>query len=547
MDPLLIAIAVLTGIVVVLLIVLLLRKPEIAFADRVRAELDRTSAAIRDDLRMGREESANASWQMREEISGGVRTLGDSLTERLNEDSNQYLAHLQTFSTGLTESSERGELRLAEMRITLDDRLAAAAGTQQQAGAQTRTELQSAFKDFREASGAQMEALRNNLDQRLAKADEAAQQTDAQTRQELQSALKSFSELLGGQLQDLSHALKQQVSDLTTRSETQLEAMRITVETKLGQVQRDSAEQLEKMRATVDEKLHATLEQRLGESFKLVSERLEQVHSGLGEMRMLATGVGDLKKVLTNIKTRGNWGEVQLGNLLEQMLTPDQFAKNVATSPRSNERVEFAVKMPGRDDAGEPVWLPIDSKFPQEEFQRLGDAQDRGDVEGIEAAGNALEAQVKAEARKISGKYLRPPHTTDFGIMFLPTEGLFAEVLRRPGLCDGIQRDHRVVISGPTTLAALLSSLQMGFRTLAIEKRSSEVWNVLGAVKTEFGKFGEALEKVKKKLSEASSSIEAAETRHRVVTGKLKKAEELPAAEAAQLFGVDGLVDPESG
>ena len=334
----------------------------------------------------------------------------------------------------------------------------------------------------------------------------------------------------------------QNLSRLSTTTEQRLDAMRETVERKLGDVQRDSAEKLEKIRATVDEKLHATLEQRLGESFKLVSERLEQVHSGLGEMRTLATGVGDLKKVLTNIKTRGTWGEVQLGTLLEQMLTPEQFARNVAPTPRSNERVEFAVKLPGRDDDGACVWLPIDSKFPQEEYQRLGEAQERGDVEGVETATRAFEVQVKAEARKICEKYLHPPHTTDFGIMFLPTEGLFAEVLRRPGLTDAIQRDHRVVVSGPTTLAALLSSLQMGFRTLAIEKRSSEVWNVLGAVKTEFGKFGEALEKVKKKLSEASSSIEAAETRHRVVSGKLRKAEALPAAEAAQVLGLEEIV-----
>ena len=385
------------------------------------------------------------------------------------------------------------------------------------------------------------EEFARNRDESSLAARQAREELGASVQTLGDSLLTRMTELATLQKQQLD-LFAQQLSRLSTGTEQRLDAMRETVERKLGDVQRDSAEKLEKIRATVDEKLHATLEQRLGESFKLVSERLEQVHSGLGEMRTLATGVGDLKKVLTNIKTRGTWGEVQLGTLLEQMLTADQFARNVAPSPRSNERVEFAVKLPGRDDDGACVWLPIDSKFPQEEYQRLGEAQDRGDVEAVETATRAFEVQVKVEARKIREKYLHPPHTTDFGIMFLPTEGLFAEVLRRPGLAETLQRDHRVVVSGPTTLAALLSSLQMGFRTLAIEKRSSEVWNVLGAVKTEFGKFGEALEKVKKKLSEASSSIDAAETRHRVVSGKLRKAEALPAAEAAQVLGLEGIV-----
>jgi len=512
---------VLVVLAVVLLLVLLMKKPEAAFTDRVRMEVDRLSVALREESRLDRDEGAVSGRQLREEMMTGIRALGESLTTQITGDGKQQLDHLQTFSTALTDSSERGEQRLAEMRGTLDERLLAAAEGQRTSSAEVRGGVQVALTELRESSSMQIEALRTNLDQRLAKADEAAQFGDTQTRQELQTALKSFSELLAKQLQDLAHVLKQQLSDLTATNEAKLEHIRVTV----------------------DEKLHQTLEQRLGESFRLVSERLEQVHTGLGEMKSLAVGVGDLKKVLTNIKTRGTWGEVQLGTLLEQMLTVDQFARNVAPTPRSTERVEFAVKLPGRDHDGTPVWLPIDSKFPQEEFQRLGEAQERGDAEGIEAAFRAVEVQVKAEARKIREKYLHPPNTTDFGIMFLPTEGLFAEVLRRPGLAESIQRDFRVVISGPTTLAALLSSLQMGFRTLAIEKRSSEVWNVLGAVKTEFGKFGEALEKVKKKLSEASSSIDAAETRHRVVAGKLRKAEELPAAEAAQILSLDGVLD----
>lgn len=495
MDPLLITIAVLAGIAVVLLVVLLFRKPDAAFADRVRAELDRVSAAVREELRESREENANASRQLREEIGGGVRGLGDSLAERLNEDAKQNLDHLQTFSTALTESSERGEQRLAEMRGTLDERLTGAA--------------------------------------------EAQQQGDAQTRQELQSALKTFSDLLGVQLQDLSHMLKQQLSELTVRSEAKLEAMRNTVETKLAQVQSDNEAKLERIRATVDEKLHATLEQRLGESFKLVSERLEQVHSGLGEMKTLAVGVGDLKKILSNVKTRGTWGEVQLGNLLEQTLTPEQFVRNFAPDETSAERVEFAIRLPGRDTDGTPVWLPIDSKFPHEEYQRLLEAQELGDSAAAEAASHALEIGIRLECRKISEKYLRPPTTTDFGILFLPTESLFAELLRRPGLTESLQRDFRVVVSGPTTLTALLTSLQMGFRTLAIEQHSSEVWKVLGAVKTEFGKFGDALDKVHKKLSEASNSIDTAKRRHRAVEKKLRPADGLPVSEAVSLLGFD--------
>jgi DNA recombination protein RmuC len=294
------------------------------------------------------------------------------------------------------------------------------------------------------------------------------------------------------------------------------------------------------MRRTVDEKLHATLEQRLGESFKLVSDRLEQVHRGLGEMQTLAAGVGDLKKVLTNVKTRGTWGEVQLEALLEQLLTADQYAKNVATVPKSADRVEFAIRLPGRVEAGgaaTPVWLPIDAKFPREDYERLIDAQERADPAAVEDASRALEARIRAEARAIAEKYVSPPHTTDFALLYLPTEGLYAEVLRRPGLSDLLQRDYRVTIAGPTTLTALLNSLQMGFRTLAIERRSSEVWQVLGAVKTEFGKFGDVLAKTKAQLETVTRSIEAAETRTRVMNRKLRDVEALPGEEANGLIG----------
>ena len=315
------------------------------------------------------------------------------------------------------------------------------------------------------------------------------------------------------------------------------ERLRISVEGRLAAIQADNASKLEEMRRTVDEKLHATLEQRLGESFKLVSDRLEQVHRGLGEMQSLAAGVGDLKRVLSNVKTRGTWGEVQLAALLEQLLTADQFAANVATRPDSGERVDFAIRLPGKGD-GAVVWLPIDAKFPVEDYQRLIDAQERGELGLVDEASKAIEVRLKAEARSIHEKYVAPPHTTDFALLYLPTEGLYAEALRRPGLADTLQREWRVSLAGPTTLAALLNSLQMGFRTLAIEQRSAEVWAVLGAVKSEFGKFGEALAHTRKKLDEASNSISKAETRTRQLSRKLSEVEALPVSDAEKLIGL---------
>ncbi len=306
-----------------------------------------------------------------------------------------------------------------------------------------------------------------------------------------------------------------------------LEGVRSIVDVRLRQLQDDNAKQIDKMRATVDEKLQGTLEKRLGESFRLVSERLEQVHQGLGAMQQLASDVGGLQKVLSNVKMRGGWGEVQLGTLLEQVLTPEQFSRNVRTRDESNENVEFAIKLPGNKD-GVPVWLPIDAKFPTEDYQRLLAAQEKGDVDLVEAATKSLEAQLKKSARDICQKYINPPKTTDFALMFLATEGLYAEAIRRVGLVEQVQRECRVIFAGPTTLAALLNSLQMGFRTLAIQQRSSEVWNLLAVVKTEFGKFGDALAKVKDKLDQASTDMDKVAVRSRAITKRLNKVEELP-------------------
>jgi DNA recombination protein RmuC len=365
-----------------------------------------------------------------------------------------------------------------------------------------------------------------------------------QAREEIGRSLKSASDSqlkqmreVAGMQKDQLDSFSRQLLEMTKLNESKLEAMRKAVDTQLRTLQEDSSRKLEQMRAVVDEKLQSTLEKRLGESFKQVSERLEQVYRGLGEMRTLATGVGDLKKVLTNVKTRGTWGEIRLSHILEQILTPDQYAVNVATKKSSSERVEFAIKLPGSDSRPEKVvWLPIDSKFPQEDYQRLLDAQEAADKELAEKSVKNLETRVKTEARAIREKYIDPPQTTDFAIMFLPVEGLYAEVLRLPGLCDSLQREYRIVVTGPTTLAALLNSLQMGFRTLAIEKRSSEVWELLGTVKTQFGKFGEVLAKTKKKLQEASNTIDQAEVRTRVITRKLNKVEQLPKADSAKLM-----------
>jgi DNA recombination protein RmuC len=323
-----------------------------------------------------------------------------------------------------------------------------------------------------------------------------------------------------------------------------LESVRSIVDLRLTQLQEDNSKQIDKMRATVDEKLQSTLEKRLGESFKLVSDRLEQVHQGLGAMQQLASDVGGLQKVLTNVKARGGWGEVQLGALLEQVLTPDQFARNVKTRDESAENVEFAIKLPG-DENGAPVWLPIDAKFPTEDYHRLIAAQEQGDTNAVEESMKSLEAQLKRSAKDICQKYINPPKTTDFALMFLPTEGLYAEAIRRVGLVEQVQRDCRVVFAGPTTLAALLNSLQMGFRTLAIQKRSSEVWNLLAVVKTEFGKFGEALSGVKEKLDQAARKIEDVDVRSRAITRKLRDVEELPSNPQPLLGDLLGSSDAE--
>jgi len=375
----------------------------------------------------------------------------------------------------------------------------------------------------RSASGTRQE-LAHNLTQSMAllQHNVLGQQGDATRTQNEQ--LDSFRVQLAGMQQGLSDALRH----LSEANERKLAEVRQTVETRLQALQADNEKRLEQMRQTVDEKLHATLEARLGESFKQVAERLELVHKGLGEMQRLASDVGSLNRVLSNVKTRGIFGEVQLAGLLEQVFTTEQYGVNVETVPGTGARVEFAVRLPGKGQDAPALWLPIDAKFPREDYERLLEAQDRADAPMVEQAAKGIEQRLRLEARSIREKYVAPPHTTDFAILFVPTEGLYAEALRRPGLVEALQREHRVVLAGPTTLLATLNSLQMGFRTLALERRSSEVWQVLGAVKTEFGKFGEVLAKTRKKLDEASNTISAVETRTRVMGRALKGVEALP-------------------
>jgi len=416
---------------------------------------------------------------------------------------------------------ERGNERLErELRAAVE---AAASALRVETGARL-SELQSGLvQQVTGLGGVQGQQLMG-FGQQVARMAELAETTARSNREEGAQ-----------QLQDFATRMQQQLADLTRAIQLNLGDVRTTLQAQLASLQQGNETKLDQMRATVEEKLQSTLEARLGESFKLVSDRLEQVHRGLGEMQTLAAGVGDLKRVLTNVKSRGTFGEVQLAVLLEQVMAADQYAANVATRPGSNERVEFAIRMPGRED-GLPVWLPIDAKFPSEDYERILAAQESADRDAFDAAARALENRIRLEAKTMREKYVEPPYTTDFAIMFLPTEGLFAEVLRRPGLTEALNRELRVVVAGPTTLFAMLNSLQMGFRTLALEKRSAEVWQVLGAVKTEFAKFGDVLVRLKAQLQTASNTIEQAETRTRQMTRALRSVEALPAEQAAQLL-----------
>jgi DNA recombination protein RmuC len=546
-------------VVVVLLLAQFIKTPKVgdpmlgSRLDAFEKAQERTERAVREEVAQSRDELAKAAREQRQELTEAFGVFGDSFAQRMLDVASVQKAQLEAFSTQLSSFTKLSGERLDVVRTD-------SAATAKQLREEVVTTLTSisetmvkTIKDLAVAEKLQLEAFSGQIASLTKTSGDKLDGIRAESatggkhlREEVIATLKGISESSTKTMGELANVQKSQleamssaIGKLSDSTEKKLEAVRGTVESELRRLQNDNAKQLDQMRQTVDEKLQGTLDKRLGESFKQVSERLEQVHKGLGDMQTLATGVGDLKKVLTNVKTRGTWGEVQLGSLLEQVLNPDQFATNVTTKG-AGERVEFAVRLPGQgSNKDESVWLPIDAKFPVEDYQRLTEAQERADVESVETAGKQLENRVKACARDISEKYLNPPKTTDFGILFLPIEGLFAEVIRRAGLIDAIQRDYRVVIAGPTTLWSLLNSLQMGFRTLAIQKRSSEVWNLLAAVKTEWTKYGEVLEAVHKKLHQASDTIEKAKVRSNAIGRKLRDVQELPASDATALLPKD--------
>ena len=414
-------------------------------------------------------------------------------------------------------------------------------GAEQASAAEQRASerLERLERELRREIGESGRVGRQELTQNLATFQQSLVQQGAEGARTQNVQLDAFGQQLGLLQKSLSDTLTLQLQSLSESNARRMSEVRQTLEAQLAQLLASNAGKLDEMRATVDEKLQTTLQARLGESFKQVADRLEQVHKGLGEMQTLAQGVGDLKHLLTNVKTRGIFGEAQLASLLEQVLVADQYAAQVATRPGSKNVVDFAIKLPGKSEQGAPLWLPIDAKFPNEDYERLLEAQGCADAAGAEAAGKALELRIRLEARSIADKYVEPPYTTDFAILFLPTEGLYAEVLRRPGLMQALQREHRITLAGPTTLLAMLSSLQMGFRTLALEKRSSEVWQVLGAVKTEFGKFGDVLAKVKSQTETVLKTLDSAETRSRAMGRALKNVESLPEPQVQVLIPVD--------
>lgn len=471
-----------TVVAVALALVVVVRMPS-AFRD--------VSRTVREELRTGREEARSAARDLREEVSGSSRVMNETVS--------------RTFE-GVTKQ----------------------------------------VKDLRDSNQIALDRIRDTFDARVKSLQEGNERKLDEVRKEASQGLKATSEALSETLEGMNKNQRAQIEGMTEQlrilaesSQSSLDRIRETVDLRVKDLQEGNERKLEEMRRTVDEKLHDTLEKRLGDSFKLVSDRLEAVHKGLGEMQSLATGVGDLKRVLTNVKARGTWAEVQLGSILEEILTREQFEKNVCVRPESSERVEFAVRLPGpKDDPESCVWLPIDSKFPQEDYLRLQDAAEKAEPREVQAAVDALARTIRAAAKDICDKYVSPPNTTDFGIMFLATEGLYAEVLRQPALVGDLQHQYRVVVAGPTTLAAILNSLRMGFQTLAVEQRAAEVWRVLGAIKTEFSKFGEVLDKVKRQLTTASRTIDETGVRSRAMERKLRSVERLPEAEAARILAL---------
>ncbi|WP_408058797.1 DNA recombination protein RmuC [Undibacterium hunanense] len=498
---------------------------------------ERSERSLREQMQLTAQTS-------RQELGSNFTQLQQALAAQLTSVATFQNAQIDAFSQQLVKLNDTNAQQLEQIRQTFTLQGQVAREEQAKGLKHFGDVLNQSLLSLTESNANRMNEVRATLQtqvdafsQQLVKLNETNALQLEQIRQAFTLQGQAGREEQAQSLKRFGDSLNQALLSLTESNAQRLNEIRTTLEQKIQQLQADNAGKLEEMRKTVDEKLHATLEQRLGESFKLVSDRLDKVHQGLGEMQQLAIGVGDLKRVLTNVKTRGTWGEVQLEMVLEQMLTPDQYAKNVETVPGTGERVEFAIKLPGKEDNKAPVWLPIDAKFPKEQYERLLDAAERADAEGVAQFGKELERAIRSEAKTIAEKYLSPPLTTDFAILFLPTEGLYAEVMRRPGLADDLQRTCRVSISGPSTLSALLNSLQMGFRSLVLEQRSSEVWQVLGAVKTEFGKFADVLTATKMALEKAARNIDQAEVRTRQMTRKLKSVEALPSDTAQSLLG----------
>ncbi|HYP83860.1 MAG TPA: DNA recombination protein RmuC [Variovorax sp.] len=524
-----------------LLVWLLLRKPPAPdhheLLQAIAAQADRTQRELRHEIADSARGSRQEHTQALAHFQQAILAQGAEATRTQNAQIDAFahqLANLQkmladTLHTQLQDLIEANSRRLSEVRSTMEAQL----GALHQAHATKLDEVTQSTSAARREQGVGLASFQSALVQQGADAARVqGERLDAFARQ-MEALRESLAQALVSQLQSLGESNARRIAEV-----------RATMETQLAQLQASNATKLDEMRQVVDQKLQSTLEARLGESFRQVAERLEQVYRGLGEMQTLAQGVGDLKHLLTNVKTRGMFGEAQLAALLEQVLAPEQYAEQVSTRPGSRAVVDFAIRLPGRGDDGRPVWLPIDAKFPNEDYERLLDAQQRADVEGAAIAAKALETRIRLEARGLAEKYIEPPHTTDFAILFLPTEGLYAEVLRRPGLIEALQREHRVTLAGPTTLLAMLNSLQMGFRTLALEKRSSEVWQVLGAVKSEFLKFGGVLADVRRQTQTVLNTLDKAQTRTNVLSRKLREVEALPEPQSQDLL--PGLEAPAS-
>lgn len=495
----------------------------------------------------------------RTELTNAFNAFEGKLEQRFASFDTSLAARFEALQTALTGRLDTSSKALLDLLTQAQADAATARGETAQALANFRTEMTEHLGTLAQETGRSRQALADSAAAFEIRIQERFEALTGATRGTLDSLKSDITNQLGvmstamkeqlegngnqirNQFATLQDAVAQQLSGMALGSQTNSEQLRTTMNERLAAIQKDNTEKLEEMRRTVDEKLHATLEQRLGDSFKLVSERLEQVHAGLGEMKTLAGSVGDLKKVMTNVRTRGTWGEVQLGAIMDSLLTAEQYARNVKTVPGSNDLVEFAVRMPGKTD-DTPVWLPLDSKYPVEHYQRLQDAHESLDKTVIQQAATAFESSIRAEAKKISSKYVSPPHTTDFAILFLPTEGLFAEAARIPGLVEALQNEHRVVVAGPTTLAAMLNSLRLGFRTLAIEKRSSEVWGILGTVKTEFKKFGDIVDATKKSIDAAAKKFDEVGVRTRAIQRKLRDVQELPVADTPKALAASELL-----